>query len=403
MTYIFPSHIIKVLEEVIVPTQPIPIKKYGKQEREKRVLLGLVEHYLNTGEAVGSETLKEAGFEELSSATIRNYFGKLEKEGYLQQQHSSGGRIPTDKAFRLYANEYLDSHQVSDEIAKILHDLRKNEEREIALYLHQSAETLSKMTNLAVFLAAPRFDQDMVTDLKLVQIDQQRLLTVIITEFGTIQSEIIHTDHKLSNFTHKRIEEYFQCRLTGREMPEHLGQSEKELAQNLYNELMVRYIVRSSNFVDEDIYRTGLSCLLNYAEFHSTKQLAIGLGLFENRQSMRIMLRECVKRNNLQFWIGEDLTRYTHATPHCAVIAIPYRIGPNIVGAVGVLGPSRMPYRQLFGILRLFSESVSEALTRNIYKFKIQYREPHQDTNQISGTISPILLEDKTNNDKEKR
>ena len=79
-------------------------RKLPKGDREQAVLLGLIELYLQHGKPVGSQTLQENGFDSLSTATIRNYFGKMESEGYLKQQHTSGGRIPTQKAFRLYAD-----------------------------------------------------------------------------------------------------------------------------------------------------------------------------------------------------------------------------------------------------------------------------------------------------------
>src|SRR3989338_10379321 len=81
-------------------------KRLPKTDREQAVLLGLIELYLKTGKPIGSHTLQENGFDSLSSATIRNYFGKMEEQGYLKQQHTSGGRIPTEKAFRLYADSY---------------------------------------------------------------------------------------------------------------------------------------------------------------------------------------------------------------------------------------------------------------------------------------------------------
>src|SRR5579872_6156120 len=85
----------------------LPPKKLPKTDRENAVLLGLIELYLKTGKPIGSHTLQENGFESLSSATIRNYFSKMEEAGYLKQQHTSGGRIPTEKAFRLYADANL--------------------------------------------------------------------------------------------------------------------------------------------------------------------------------------------------------------------------------------------------------------------------------------------------------
>jgi heat-inducible transcriptional repressor len=128
----------------------LPIKRFGKHDRERKVLIGLVEYFLTTGKPVGSNSLKEEGFEDLSSATIRNYFANLEEAGYLKQQHSSGGRIPTNLAYKLYANEYLDSRDIDQNIQQHLEPLRWVETREIALYLQQAAEKLSQTLNTSV-------------------------------------------------------------------------------------------------------------------------------------------------------------------------------------------------------------------------------------------------------------
>jgi heat-inducible transcriptional repressor len=368
-----------------------PIKP-TKQERERQVLLGLVDYYLKTGKAVGSNTLKEAGFDNLSSATIRNYFAALEEEGYLTQQHISGGRVPTDLALRTYAQEYIEEPRLKDEPFL---ELKNAETREIASYLQRTAETLSQATQSAVFLAAPRFDQDLIVNLKLVPIDHARCLAVIVTDFGLIQTETLHTDQKLSGFAVKRIESYFHWRLTGNDQPDHLSLEEEKLAQDFYNELMVRYIVGYAHFTREEVHRTGFSRLLSHPEFRDPGALASSLSLFENAHSMRLLLKECSKLNRLKFWIGDDLSPYCQESPHCAVLAIPYHINNQVVGAVGLMGPSRIAYRELFAILRAFSESVSYALTRNIYKFKISFRQPQQGEFFTLGTTPLMLIEDK--------
>jgi len=380
--------------------------KSSKQEREKKVLAGLIDYYIKTGTPVGSNTLKETGFEDISSATIRNYFANLEKKGYLEQLHASGGRIPTAKAYSFYAEEFYDSNTVDPEKEKILDSLRKSESKEIALYLQQCAETLSQLTNFAVFLSAPRFDHDFIVDIKLVPIDYYRFLCVLVSDFGVIQTELMHTDQKLSTFSIKRIERYFHWRLTDHDKPDEIEPFEEKIAQKFYNELMVRYIVGYSNFIDEEVYRTGFSKLLTYPDFQDSTTLANSLALFENAHSMRLLLRECSSRDALSHWIGEDLKPYATAKTNCSVLAIPYRINQKTVGAIGLLGPLRMPYKELFGVLRAFSDSISEALTRNIYKFKIQYRQPEPETSylqkeehRIIGQSRLMLLENKTNNE----
>lgn len=379
--------------------KPVAIKRIGKQDRERRVLLGLVDYYIQTGKPVGSNSLKEAGFGDLSSATIRNYFANLEETGYLIQSHSSGGRIPTYLAYRTYADEYLQDDD-EDVEGSLFKDLHSSESREIALFLQEAAETLSKTTQCAVFLSAPRFDHDYVIDLKLVPLDAYRCLCVLITDFGIVKTEILHLPEKLSSFAVKRIESYFHWRLTGSGHPDHLEPEEEAIGQTFYNELMLRFIVGYSNFADEDIYRTGFSHLLAYPDFQDAKQLSGGLSLFENVQGMRLLLKECKALERLKYWIGNDLDPFL-TNPNCSVIAIPYFINHKAVGAVGILGPVRLPYRTLFRTLRLFSDCVSETLTRNIYKFKISYRQPEsgklfleKEDVRLLGQSRLILLED---------
>lgn len=372
----------------------------GKQDRERKVLLGLVDYYIQTGKPVGSNTLKEAGFGDLSSATIRNYFANLEEEGYLTQTHSSGGRIPTHLAYRVYAENYLDSELEEFEINPF-QSLLQFDSREIALFLSEAAESLSQLSRCAVFLSAPRFDQDYVIDIKLVSLDAFRCLCVLMTDFGVIQTEVLHLPEKFSSFAIKRIENYFHWRLRGVGQPENIEPEEEAIGQKFYNELMLRYIVGYSSFVDEDIYRTGFSHLLNYADFQDAKLLAGSLSLFENVQGMRLLLKECMALNRLKFWIGNDLDQHI-TEPNCSILAIPYYINHKPVGAVGIMGPVRLPYRLLFATLRLFSQGISETLTRNIYKFKISFRQPEpgnhylqKEEGKLIGQSRLILLEDK--------
>lgn len=358
--------------------KPLPLKRSNKQERERKILLGLVEYYLKTGKPVGSNTLKEAGFEDLSSATIRNYFMTLEEEGYLLQQHTSGGRIPTDKAFKYYAQNYIDTFETPFDDEQILKTLDEMENKEIAAYLQKAAEKLSELSSCAIFLSAPRFDHDLVNDLKLVAIDAKRCLGIVVTDFGVVRTELLPVEQKLSAFTIKRIESYFGWRLHGLEKPEGLSAEEEKLAQSFYNELMMRYIVGYAHFVDEEIYRTGFSRLLKHADLSEPVILASSLGLFENAHSMRLLLRECAKLNHLKVWIGEDMAPYAPTTPNCMVMAIPYCINNKPVGAIGLLGPLRISYRELFSMLRAFADRIGNTLTREIFKHKISFRQPQQ-------------------------
>lgn len=377
----------------------LPTRKPAKDERTKLVLMGLIDLFLDLGKPIGSNTLRENGFEDLSSATIRNYFAQLEKEGYLKQHHSSGGRIPTERAYKLYIDTFLPCSPVQDKDRELLQDKLSKESRKMALYLQSVAETLSDITGCAIFLSSPRFDQDFILDIKLVQIDQTRCLCVLITDFGLVQTETLFLEKKISNFTLKRIESYLHYRLTGLDKPT-LSVQEEQVASNIYKEIMLRHIVTYSNFSSEDIYKTGFSKLLNHTDFNNASSLASGLSLFENENEMRLILNECCQANRLCCFIGDDLEMLSSTTKGCCVVVIPYYIHQTIAGAIALLGPHRISYRRLFGIMQTASKMISETLTKSIYKYKISFRKPRPAELELN-TAQPhfpsecLLLEEK--------
>ncbi|NGX57997.1 MAG: Heat-inducible transcription repressor HrcA [Chlamydiae bacterium] len=384
-------------------SKPVTIKRTAKQERERQVLLGLIDYYLASGQPVGSETLKDVVFKDLSSATIRNYFANLEQEGYLSQLHASGGRVPTAKAYRLYAETHIEDPILDNSICEKLDKLKMDDGPEIATFLQKSSEILSDLTECAVFISAPRFDNDFVLDMKLVMLDPHRCLCVVITNFGVIRTDILQTEVKLNAFRVKRIESYFHWRLTELDEPKNLDTEEQQLAHQWYNEVIIRFVVGHTYFVDQDMYRTGFSKLLHYSEFDNAQALAKALSLFENRHGMNLILKECFKVDSLKVWIQDDLTPFAKGSPECTVMTIPYYINQKPVGAVGILGPMRVPYRELYGTMKHFSWVVSEVLTRNIYKYQISYQSPLESPIELPEKerllleqTQSMLLEDKT-------
>ncbi|OGN64715.1 MAG: heat-inducible transcription repressor HrcA [Chlamydiae bacterium RIFCSPHIGHO2_12_FULL_49_9] len=375
----------------------IPARRLPKTDREQAVLIGLIELYLKSGKPIGSHTLQENGFDSLSSATIRNYFGKMEEQGYLKQQHTSGGRIPTEKAFRLYADSLHSQGTVENAQEKMLLEAIDSESREIGTTLNKAAEALSEMTRCAVFISAPRFDHDFVQDVKIIPIDPHKLLSVLITDFGLIRTETIYLERPVDTPFFRSLEEYFLWRMNKGEKPLFLKESDAKTAQRIYNEIMVRHVVGYANFSHEDILRTGLSKLLAYPEFNDAAALANSLSLLEDETQMRALLQTSAKNNELTSWIGDELCPFVPPGSECAVIATPYRIHQTIAGAVALLGPMRLPYKNLFGLTQLFADCLSQTLTKSVYKHKISFRQPSH-APQVDHTS--ILLENKSRNPK---
>lgn len=369
-------------------------KRLTKKDREESVLLGVIELYIKEAKPVGSNTLKENGFEYLSSATIRNYFSKFEKLGYLKQQHTSGGRTPTSKGYRAYANACLKNSKISPADEKRVASELRCECKKVSSYLHKAVELLSEMSNSCIFLLSPVFDQDFIQDIKLLQLHDSEIISIIITDFGQIKTEILNLEKKIDEKELKLLEKFLLWRISKSEKP-NISEQNTKTAQKIYNEIMLRHVASFASLSPIDsTYRTGLSKLLMYPEFQEPVTLANSLSLFEDFDKIKSLLNESIKVNHLTCWIGDELAAFnSHA--ECSIITFPYRINNLPAGAIALLLPERTDYSKIFGLANIFSEYISEALTKSVYKFKINFQ-PSLNTFQNSSNRVSIMLEDKS-------
>lgn len=371
-------------------------RRPGKQEREAAVLLALVAQYIKTGKPVGSETLRDLQFHDLSSATIRNYLANMETAGLLTQQHVSGGRLPTDAAFRIYAKEMLDevaNTPIQSSHFPAFHEVADGTPKALVDYLERIVASISDTLHLASFASAPRFDQDFVTDIRFVGFDSGKVVVVLLTNFGLIHTEILYSPIKISAPMLQRIENYCRFRLSsvGTIFTEELNKDELEIAHKFYQESIARYLVRYSNFIDDDVFRAGFSALLHYEEFRDPHALTSCLSIFENRRTLYKFIHETMKtsRGSIKYWCGTDLSPYVASTIDCAVATIPFTINQKNVGVLGILGPLRLPYKDVFQLLCEAADTVSISLTNALYKHRISFRRPSV---TVLESHRPLLL-----------
>lgn len=354
--------------------QGIPTPKPAKDQREKLLLLGLVELYLQLGKPVGSNTLRECGFESLSSATIRNYFAKMEEQGYLVQHHASGGRVPTPKAYRYYV-DHLEDLSLEKKELSYMKTLLGSPSKQVATYLQRAAEIACDLSGCAVIVSAPRFDQDYIFEMKLLSLDSQRCLCVILTDFGMVHTEILHTEKKLSLFSLRRLEEYFHYRLTNLDRPA-LDDEEAQLGERLFSEIMLRHIANYNYFTSSDIYKTGFSKLLAYPELSEPTALASSLAVFENKDLLLEKFRSAEKNFKPLVWVSEEL--FPEHNHPCSMVAHPYRLNQNLVGSIAFLGPTRMNYTKIQQLAQALAISISEGLSESLNTYKITFRTPNE-------------------------
>lgn len=359
-------------------TEMSQLRASKKDSKISHVLLMAIKLYLESGQPVGSKLLKETYCSDLSSATIRNYFAQLETDGFLRKNHISGGRIPTDLAFRYYA-DHCSPVLEQEEISIIQQKLKELPEysKNIVKDLQKASEILSEILQLPVCFSSPRFESDSVTNIQLVSIDDLRVVFVLSTEFGQLFTDVLWLPEQLPEDSLKRIEKFLQNYLQKHPSSVPLSQNEEDLGMTLYNEVVVRYLTRYCHFSEEDLYQTGLSRLLKYETFKDPETLAQGLSFFENRKHMCQLLNTHLHKEDPTAFIGRELSDIVgNVDPSCAVITVPYYMDRTPLGAFGVLGPMNLPYQQVFGTLALFTERLKTILTQSFYKFKLSFRRP---------------------------
>lgn len=375
----------------------VSLPKKSKKDRHLHVLLSLIELYIQTGKPIGSNTLKEYGFQDLSSATIRNYFSHLERQGFLAQQHLSGGRAPTDLGYQFYAKQVEADRLLSEKDFQALKAITALKGHEISQFLNQVASSISSHLQCVCFLSYPKFDHDFVADIKFIAIDTKRCLCILITDFGSIYNEIIYLNNHFTPAICDQIQAYCLWRLQESKKPTHLKPELEAIANDIYNEVMMRYI-SSHQYSSQDsaITRTGLSRLLQIPEFSESTELIPALNLFEHSEQMKKMLKLCIKKQKLTYWIGSQLNPFSSTAFNCSVITIPYFIHQKAAGAIGILSHIRFDYKKAFANLSTLSLLLSESLTSNIYKYQISFKTSIKDNDpKIENAPGQILLEHK--------
>ncbi|HRW58882.1 MAG TPA: heat-inducible transcriptional repressor HrcA [Chlamydiales bacterium] len=371
-----------------------------KEDKIHKVLFGLIELFILTNKPIGSNALKSNGFDYLSSATIRNYFAKLEKEDLLIQQHTSGGRIPTAKAYRIYANAHQDTFSLSKNEKKQIEQLIKQETKQISTFLQTAANLLSETLNLPIFYSTPLFDNDFVQNIKIVPLEPQKLLCIIITDFGQIYTEQILSPISISPKESETIEQFFLWRI-GKRIKPLMKDNIYKLSTRFYNEIMLKHIVNAPNM--NPIQKNGLSKLLNYDEFTDPIEFGNALSILENQETILSILKEGQKISKLSCWIGNELIGFSRKATRCSLITLPYFINQTPIGCFAVLGPMRMPYSKIMTTLQYFGELISESITKSTYKFKISFKSSLDNTDMLRKKEKSILLEHKMKDKNDKR
>ncbi|MGI6615260.1 MAG: heat-inducible transcriptional repressor HrcA [Dethiobacteria bacterium] len=339
-------------------------------ERKKRILYAVVANHIQTAEPVGSRTVARAYRIGLSSATIRNEMADLEEMGYLEQPHTSAGRIPSQKGYRYYVDNLMGDGQLTEEEElSISRSLGLEKMREIEQIIANAVKVLSSVTNQTSLIMGPQFQKSTFQQMRILPLDDRRGLVVLITDSGFIKNKVIELDQSLSPAELHQVVTYLNQKLYGLTIDQVTTSLINELKRDLFRRLEIleqAFILLEESLREERqarVFLGGTTHILTQPEFKSVQKVHQMLSLFEQEALLFEILEQDLAKDDIVVRIGTE-NKYEDIQ-ECTLITAAYKIDRRILGSVGVIGPTRMDYQWVIAVLRRLVDQLNQTLSSN--------------------------------------
>ena len=333
-------------------------------ERKMKILQAIIRNYLETGEPVGSRTISKYTDLNLSSATIRNEMADLEELGYILQPHTSAGRIPSDKGYRLYVDKMMeDKEREIDEMKEML--LEKEDKMEHLL--KQVAKVLAVNTNYATMITAPQIHRNKLKFIQLSRVDANQLLAVIVVEGNVIKNTMLSIEEELDEETLLKLNILLNTHLNGLSLEEiNLGMiSAMKQQAGIHSDIVSDVIdaVAEAIKADEDleIYTSGTNNILKYPELADKQKASDLINTFEEKQMLTELVQDSLAGENetgIQVYIGDETP--VQSMKDCSVVTATYELEEGMKGTIGIIGPKRMDYDKVVGTLKTLMHQLDD-------------------------------------------
>ena len=331
-------------------------------ERKLKILQAIIRNYLETGEPVGSRTISKYTDLNLSSATIRNEMADLEELGYIVQPHTSAGRIPSDKGYRLYVDQMLaEKEEKLDHAAqevKEMHQMLLEKEDKMESILKQMAKMLAVNTNYATLVTAPQVKGNKIKFLQLSRVDVGQLLATIVVEGNVIKNNMIHVEKSLDDETLLKLNILLNTNLNGLPIEDiNLAMITKLKQQaGIYDGIIaevmdsVAAVIREND--DIEIYTSGANNIFKYPELSDNQRASELINTLEEKQMLTELVQDSMADENntgIQVYIGNETPVQT--MKDCSVVTATYELEEGVKGTIGIIGPRRMDYDKVINTL----------------------------------------------------
>ncbi|MFZ5352900.1 MAG: heat-inducible transcriptional repressor HrcA [Bacillota bacterium] len=335
-------------------------------DRKRLILQAIIEDYINTAEPVGSRTISKKYLTNTSPATIRNEMADLEEMGYIEQPHTSAGRVPSDKGYRLYVDKIMEQKKLNDAQVEMIKREFVDTLGEIDRLIKNASRLLSQMTQYTSIIMTPQIKQTCIKHIQLIGINNTTILAVIVTDAGIVKNCVLRVMREASNDFLDKLTNMLNSKLAGLSF---------EQINNINFEDIVRGMNTNGEIIEQllpelkqtllysdtkEIYHDGAANILNLPEFCDIQKAREFLNALEEEELLFNVLKNT--NNDVSVSIGNE--NMYEQFRNCSLITATYKINGKTIGSVGVIGPKRMEYSKVISIVDCMTQNLSEMLTK---------------------------------------
>ena len=337
-------------------------------ERAQLLLKALIESYIRDGQPVGSRTLSRDSGLSLSSATIRNVMADLEELGFVVSPHTSAGRIPTDKGYRLFVDSLLKLKPLqSEEIDDIERRLRGDASNGRAL-VQTVSQMLSSVTQMAGLVTLPNPHYVALSQIEFIGLSENRALAIMVMNNREVENRVVQLERPYSSEELRRAANYLNEAFAGRSLPEVRASLLKQLheTRQTMNQLMQDAIQMAQKVFETpaqdrvEYVIAGETNLMGFAQLSNVDRLRRLFEAFNEKHDMLRLLDNCLRAQGIQIFIGHE-SGY-QILDDISVVTAPYMLDNQVVGVLGVIGPTRMAYERVIPIVDVTAKLLGSAL-----------------------------------------
>ena len=332
-------------------------------ERKLRILQAIVGDFIRSAEPVGSRTLSKKYDMGISPATIRNEMSDLEEMGFLTHPHTSAGRVPSDKAYRLYVNNLMKRYELPEDEKKVIVEKLTKNVLELEKTIQHAASLLSELTNLTSFAITPSQEANQLKYINFLPVDKYTVVLMIVTESGKVTNTAIKLNQPYSEEHLNLLSKVMTYNYKGKTLSDILTldiiktfESDIEAMSKLVETIRPNFINTLESMLNVELFLDGLTNIFSIPEYNDIEKAKVFLEMINKKKHFTDVLVN--RENGMIITIGnenkEDYMR------DCSLITATYHINGKMVGKLGVIGPTRMKYDEVTSIIEYITDNLSQ-------------------------------------------